>query len=105
MLATAVDHAASSLISPPLGLRIVKPCSPILPRLLLAVLVVVHFEACSLPTRRAATKDRAFIRYWPPPQQSGDRLRLAVKDLIDVKGVVTTAGSQVLGEEPSACFT
>ncbi len=74
-----------------------KTPSPILPRLLIAVLVVGGFNGCSFPTRRAATKDRAFIRYWPPPE-SGERLRLAVKDLIDVKGVVTTAGSQYLAK-------
>lgn len=61
------------------------------------MLFVGQFNGCSLPTRRAATKDRAFIRYWPPPEP-GDRLRLAVKDLIDVKGVVTTAGSQYLAK-------
>jgi amidase len=75
----------------------VKTCSPVLPPLLIAVLLAGQFNGCSLPTRRAATKDRAFIRYWPPPEP-GDRLRLAVKDLIDVKGVVTTAGSQYLAK-------
>ena len=74
-----------------------KTPSPISLRLLIAVLVVGGFHSCSFPTRRAATKDRAFIRYWPPPE-SGERLRLAVKDLIDVKGVVTTAGSQFLAK-------
>lgn len=39
------------------------------------------------------SKDRAFSSYKAPPP--GDtRLRLAVKDLIDMKGVVTTAGSE-----------
>lgn len=37
--------------------------------------------------------DRAFITYTAPPVGSG-ALRLAVKDLIDVKGEVTTAGSE-----------
>ena len=74
-----------------------KTPSPILPRLLIATLVVGQFNGCSLPARRAATKDRAFIRYWPPPE-SDERLRLAVKDLIDVKGVVTTAGSQYVAK-------
>jgi amidase len=41
----------------------------------------------------AATHDRAFIVYWPPPKNEKG-LRLAVKDLIDLKGVVTTAGSE-----------
>jgi amidase len=75
----------------------VKTSSPILPRLLIAALALGYFNGCSLPIRRTATKDRAFIRYWPPPE-SGERLRLAVKDLIDVKGVVTTAGSQYLAK-------
>ncbi len=75
-----------------------KTCSSILPRLLIAALVLGHFNGCSTLTRRAATKDRAFIRYWPPPPESGERLRLAVKDLIDVKGVVTTAGSEYLAK-------
>jgi amidase len=74
----------------------VKTCPSTLLRLLVAVLVAGNFNGCSLPIRRAATKDRAFIRYWQPPPESGERLRLAVKDLIDVKGVVTTAGSQYL---------
>ena len=41
------------------------------------------------------TRDRAFISYHPPPA-GGKELRLAVKDLIDVKGEVTTAGSKYL---------
>ena len=75
-----------------------KTCPSTLLRLLIAVLVAGNFNGCALPMRRAATKDRAFIRYWPPPPESGERLRLAVKDLIDVKGVVTTAGSQYLAK-------
>jgi amidase len=39
------------------------------------------------------TSDHAYIVYWPPPQGSR-QLRLAVKDTIDMKGVVTTAGSE-----------
>ena len=41
--------------------------------------------------------DHAFIRYWPPRKESKS-LRLAVKDLIDMKGVVTTAGSEYIAE-------
>jgi amidase len=41
--------------------------------------------------------DHAFIRYWPPRKESKS-LRLAVKDLIDMKGVVTTAGSKYIAE-------
>ena len=47
-------------------------------------------SGCS--TSRVGTRDRAFILYWPP--QNSQALRLAVKDLIDVRGVVTTAGSE-----------
>ena len=45
----------------------------------------------------APTRDRAFIVYWPPPKDA-QGLRLAVKDLIDVKGVKTTAGSEYLAK-------
>ena len=48
-----------------------------------------------MPLNYAArhSPDRAYIAYWPP---TGDHhsLRLAVKDLIDMKGLVTTAGSR-----------
>lgn len=59
-----------------------------------ACCVVAVLSGCISPERameRART--HAFTAYWPPPP--GDtRLRLAVKDLIDVKGTVTTAGSE-----------
>ena len=52
---------------------------------------------CStLPYGNRATRDHAFVSYWPPPANSGTRL--AVKDLIDMKGEVTTAGSEYLAE-------
>ena len=38
--------------------------------------------------------NRAFIAYWPPAETN--QLTLAVKDNIDMKGVVTTAGSKLL---------
>jgi len=68
-------------------------------RLLAAVLLMSFFGACTLPLRPAAnrTRNRAFIAYWPP-SPSNDRLRLAVKDLIDMKGVVTTAGSEYVAK-------
>jgi len=41
--------------------------------------------------------DHAFIDYWPPAENiTPPPLRLAVKDNIDMKGVVTTAGSEYL---------
>jgi Asp-tRNA(Asn)/Glu-tRNA(Gln) amidotransferase A subunit family amidase len=39
----------------------------------------------------------SFIDYWPPAKGNGE-LRLAVKDNIDMKGVVTTAGSGYLAK-------
>ena len=42
-------------------------------------------------------RDRAFISYWPVPGDSG-KFRLAVKDVIDMKGKVTTAGSEYLAK-------
>jgi amidase len=54
-------------------------------------------SGCATPKARptSATRDRAFIEYWPPAP-GNQKLRLAVKDLIDMKGVVTTAGSEFL---------
>jgi Asp-tRNA(Asn)/Glu-tRNA(Gln) amidotransferase A subunit family amidase len=57
---------------------------------------IVLFSGCSLaPTSESRLPgNRAFIVYWPPADTN--RLKLAVKDNIDVKGVVTTAGSELL---------
>jgi amidase len=53
---------------------------------------------CSLLQHPASvSRDHAFIVYWPPREKS-ERLRLAVKDNIDMKGVVTTAGSQYIAD-------
>jgi Asp-tRNA(Asn)/Glu-tRNA(Gln) amidotransferase A subunit family amidase len=47
-----------------------------------------------LPRPSKLSGNRAFIAYWPPgPNSKG--LKLAVKDNIDMKGVVTTAGSEI----------
>jgi amidase len=53
---------------------------------------------CALLPRKPAsqTQDRAFVEYWGA--QEGKGLRLAVKDLIDMKGSVTTAGSEYLAK-------
>lgn len=55
-------------------------------------------SGCISPERaleRART--HAFISYWPAPPEDG-RLRLAVKDLINVRGTVTTAGSEYVSK-------
>jgi amidase len=56
------------------------------------------FNGCTLFQHPRLNGNRAFIKYWPPPADS-DRLRVAVKDNIDMKGVVTTAGSERLATE------
>ena len=68
-----------------------KNHSGVMARSVLSGLLLMCFiSGCS--TSRVGTRDRAFIVYWPP--KNSQQLRLAVKDLIDVKGVVTTAGSE-----------
>jgi amidase len=66
---------------------------------LIGLLLITCFSDCAILQRQPASYsyDHAFIRYWPPPKES-KRLRLAVKDLIDIKGVVTTAGSEYVAE-------
>jgi amidase len=63
--------------------------------------LIALFSGCSLlPNfqRPVLTGNRAFIAYWPPAQ-TNNQLRLAVKDNIDMKGIVTTAGSERLATE------
>lgn len=59
------------------------------------LLFVLWFSGCTIPERRTAagSHHHDFIVYWPVPAKDSE-LCLAVKDNIDVKGVVTTAGSQ-----------
>jgi Asp-tRNA(Asn)/Glu-tRNA(Gln) amidotransferase A subunit family amidase len=65
--------------------------------LLPALYSLVFFTSCSTPRSSLEnhSRDHAFIVYWATTAES-TRLRLAVKDLIDIKGVVTTAGSEYL---------
>lgn len=65
-------------------------------RILSGVLLAGSISGCASPTRRSS-RDHAFIHYWPPPENSGG-LRLAVKDNIDMKGYVTSAGSEYLAK-------
>jgi len=52
---------------------------------------------CSLlPGASHSQRGHAFITYWPPAESGG--LRLAVKDNIDMKGRVTSAGSEYLAK-------
>jgi amidase len=55
-------------------------------------------SGCTIPNVRpvaSVTRDRAFITYRPATKDN-TKLRLAVKDLIDMKGEVTSAGSEFL---------
>ena len=63
------------------------------------VLLAGGFTACSTPGGNVArdTREHGFIVYWPPVE-GGKGLRVAVKDLIDMKGVVTSAGSEFLAK-------
>jgi len=64
---------------------------------LLGLASITLLSGCSLlpSVHPCLSGNRAFIAYWPPAENT-NRLRLAVKDNIDVKGVVTTAGSKRL---------
>ena len=59
-----------------------------------ALSLVALLSGCATPFNHDAsvTRNNAFIDYWPGPKDS-ENVRLAVKDVIDLKGVVTTAGS------------
>jgi Asp-tRNA(Asn)/Glu-tRNA(Gln) amidotransferase A subunit family amidase len=63
-------------------------------RILSGLLLAGSISGCASSTRRSS-RDHAFIHYWPPSENSGG-LRLAVKDNIDMKGFVTSAGSEYL---------
>ena len=66
----------------------------ILKRLSLAALSLALFSGCSFVPlfTKNLPGNRAFIKSWPAEANS-QRLRLAIKDNIDMKGVITTAGS------------
>jgi amidase len=65
------------------------------PAMLIGLLLTFYFNGCSmLPSHWPnGSRDHAFIDYWPAPRDS-KQLRLAVKDNIDMKGVVTSVGSE-----------
>lgn len=63
------------------------------------ILLIICLDGCQIPPRipAAHSHDLAFIHYWQPPKHSKE-LRLAVKDNIDMAGVVTTAGSEYVAK-------
>ena len=68
-------------------------------RILAGILLISYLDGCSTLRRAPAahSHDRAFIHYWRPPKKS-KQLTLALKDNIDMAGVVTTAGTQYLAK-------
>jgi amidase len=65
--------------------------------ILTGLLLTSYLSGCSVLQSHwpNGSRDHAFIRYWPAPPNS-NQLRLAVKDNIDMAGVVTSAGSEFL---------
>src|ERR1700692_1143458 len=66
------------------------------PWTLAGLLLTGYLSGCSiLPRQEPSSHHHAFIHYWPDASDKS-RLRLAVKDNIDMKGGVTSAGSEYL---------
>lgn len=63
------------------------------------LMLAAFLTSCLSPEQRRLNRSRehVFIHYWPPPKGDGE-IRLAVKDNIDVKGHVTSAGSEYLAK-------
>jgi amidase len=65
-------------------------------------LLVLWLSGCTVPERRSGSGSHHhdFIDYWPVPANDQE-IVLAVKDNIDVKGVVTSAGSEYVSKTAS----
>lgn len=74
-----------------------QPSHTLYPFLLVAISSLPFLSGCSAVRKHQTQgpENRAFIQYWPAPEGS-TQLKLAIKDNIDMKGVVTTAGSEFL---------
>lgn len=77
---------------------VLKMNNPIL-SLVVSFSALLFLSGCSTPEPKpkSASQDHAFITYWPP-EENNSSLRVAVKDMIDVKGAITTGGSKYLQE-------
>jgi amidase len=77
----------------------------VVPWTLTGLLLTSYLDGCSiLPRRPVSSHDHTYIDYWRAPG-TDSRLRLAVKDNIDVKGVVTSAGSEYVAQTSPAAST
>ena len=79
-----------------------RPKIFVLFRYLSGLVLATCLSSCALPLgpKASATRDHAFISHWPTAADSGE-LRLAVKDIIDMRGEKTTGGSQYLMDTAS----
>ena len=79
----------------------IRPC--VIARWLLAgSMLSIHLTGCYVLQRPSprGSPDHAYVYYWPAPEKS-NQLSLAIKDNIDMKGVVTTAGSEYVAKTAS----
>lgn len=74
-----------------------KLTSPRPTRLISGLLLTGLLASCATAPRDGRTRNNAFISYWGG-KDDAPGLRLAVKDLIDMKGKVTSAGSEYLAK-------
>src|ERR1700722_2808763 len=72
--------------------------------LLVSLLLMTCLGGCAIGSKPLASgsANNVFIAYWPPKENK--ELRLAVKDNIDMQGVVTTVGSKYVAKtgQPAA---
>lgn len=76
-----------------------QPPSHLTPWIIPGLVFMLFSSGCALLSKRPAgsSRDHSFIAYFPPPEDS-QKLKLALKDNIDMRGVVTTAGSEYLSK-------
>ncbi len=66
-------------------------------RIIAGLLLACLSGSCAPHSQREGSRDNAFTSYFGGAGNEGS-LRLAVKDLIDMRGLVTTAGSEYLSK-------
>jgi amidase len=79
-------------------IRMKKRCFRLAQPFLIGLWLAIIFGGCATSEKHsAAGTHHSFIDYWLPPKNN-QQLRLAVKDNIDIKGVVTSAGSEYVAK-------